>query len=1351
MQCYTDLIPPSGVTGAVWLPFLSETASNLVVAKTSVLQILTHRSTDNGQGTKLVHVAEYRLSGTISSLARVSILNSKSGGDALLIAFRDAKLSLVEWDPDNYSLSTISIHYYEGEELQRCPWGPDPRDAATKLTIEPDSRCAAFHFGSNNLAIIPFHQAGDDLVMEDYDSLDDEKPNNSVAKQDAAENSEHQTPYGASFVLPLTALDPGVVHPVNLAFLYEYRRSTIGVLYSSAARAPALINERKDITTYSVFTLDLEQKSSTTLLQIQKLPNDLFKVIPLPPPVGGSLLVGTNEFVHVDQGGKVNSIAVNELAKEASSHPMSDQSSLCMRLEGCQLEQLGTSTGDLLIILQDGGLAILSFRLDGRTVSGLLVRQVPVDTTKDLIQTAASCICAVGVARIFVGSDSGDSVLLGTVRKTSALKKHSSHANLAMDTVKEESVSAEGDEEDEEDDLYDEIPSKTSTNQQTDLTYSLASSMQVLDRLPGLGPLRDITVGRLKKRKRDQGEVPDRLELAAASGEGRAGCVTIMNKSMECGVMTSMHIENSENLWTIDIREGDQSDKLSKCFAILSTLPGGTQESSLYSISGDKFAIHEDTEFNLSGRTIEAAALGGTKTVQVLESEIRVYNSGFGLSQIWPIVDEDEGTTDTAISAHVSGPYVVVLKSNLRLLVLKADKKGELDEVDLPDRFEDLAFLSVNVYQDHGTLFESSKTSTRFILVCLTNNAELYLFDVEKLTKGPLYHLTTLSFLPPVLGNQVTLPKHWRYTDDGICEALIGNIGHDSHPHCYLFVRTKYGDICIYEPFSPGVPEPSNIKFRRLGARRVTTKVLDTTDQSTQDHAVQAAHHMHLLKTNIETTSMFVPGAAPSIIVHSDVAGPEIHSLNLEARQPLASTDTGHLSISSGGALQILRLPSDVQSGYGEWLVRRHVIGEDVSHVAFSERTNTYVLATEQQEDFQLPQDDEWHQEWRGEQSAFLPTIAQGSLKLLDPSRGQIVSTYDFEPCERAMCIKSINLEVSEETHERKDLLVVGTTLIKGENVTARGHIYIFDIADIVPVPEKEEPDLKLKLICKDEVKGAVTAVSSIGTQGFIITAQGQKCMVRGLKENMSTLPVAFMDMRYYVNVIKELPGTGLTLMGDAMQGLWLTAYSEEPYKLLMLGKDQHDMDVLTADFLPDGNQLYIVAADGNGEMHVLQFDPENPKSERGTKLLHRSTFNTGSFPTTMTLLPQSLAVDVKDEADNMDIDEASSRSQIIVTTREGGLALITPLSEDTYRRLSTLQNILTANTDHPCGLNPRAYRAAETDGIGGRAIIDGSLVQRWIDQSSHHKASLADKVGGTIYDIKRDLELISGGALSYL
>lgn len=187
-----------------------------------------------------------------------------------------------------------------------------------------------------------------------------------------------------------------------------------------------------------------------------------------------------------------------------------------------------------------------------------------------------------------------------------------------------------------------------------------------------------------------------------------------------------------------------------------------------------------------------------------------------------------------------------------------------------------------------------------------------------------------------------------------------------------------------------------------------------------------------------------------------------------------------------------------------------------------------------------------------------------------------------------------MSLEVSEHTHERQSLVVVGTAIIRGEDLPAIGRLYVYDIIDVVPEPDRPETGKKFKLIAKEEVKGAVTALSEIGTQGFLLAAQGQKCMVRGLKEDGSLLPVAFMDMQCYVSAVKELKGTGLCVMGDPIKGIWFAGYTEDPYQLRLFGKSSKHIEVLAADFLPDGKQLHVVAADSDCNIHILQFDPES-------------------------------------------------------------------------------------------------------------------------------------------------------------
>ena len=208
--------------------------------------------------------------------------------------------------------------------------------------------------------------------------------------------------------------------------------------------------------------------------------------------------------------------------------------------------------------------------------------------------------------------------------------------------------------------------------------------------------------------------------------------------------------------------------------------------------------------------------------------------------------------------------------------------------------------------------------------------------------------------------------------------------------------------------------------------------------------------------------------------------------------------------------------------------------------------------------------------------------------------------------------MKVLDLEISERTNERKALIAVGTAIIRGEDLSATGSIYILDVIPVVPDPDKPETNKALKVIAREECKGAVTALSDIGDEGFLIAAQGQKCIVRGLKEDNSLLPVAFLDMQVYISSLKCVKGTGLTLMADALMGIWFTGFmvriftplllhpilisilQGDPYALKLFGKSSPDLQVIAAEVLPQDKQLFLLASDTEGTLHVLEFNPES-------------------------------------------------------------------------------------------------------------------------------------------------------------
>ena len=678
MQCYTELTPPTAVTHSLCFPFLSASANNLIVAKTSLLQIFSLKTVlsdaadptniadqsrrvsinaptssvpvtgtlqrgDKVQTTKLVLLAQYKLSGIVTSLARIKISNTKSGGQALLVSLRTAKVSLIEWDPESYSISTISIHLYERENTGGNPWDPDIDDQVNYLSVDPRGRCAALKFGSRHLAILPFHQQSDDLAMDGYDpDIDGEKEQDQASDQMDGGNEivVNQTPYSASFVLSMLALDPSLLHPVHLAFLYEYREPTFGILSSQNAAAISLLHDRRDSLSYTVITLDLEQRASTALLSVNNLPYDIFKVIPLRLPIGGALLIGGNEIIHVDQAGKANGVAVNDIAKTSTAFPLADQANLAFRLEGSVVEQLGYESSELLLMMNTGELGIIGFKIDGRSVSGLSIRQVSEQMGGSLLLAGPSCASLLGRGRMFVGNEDADSVVLGWSRKLDKIKRQRSA--IQLDADEEINLSDLEDDIDDDDDLYAAAPTeekKEGVATPVSLDEGDDYRFRLHDSLENFGPMRNIAFGKPRRHSETQIDSITGQELIATAGRGRAGGLTMFCQSIDPTILERHLAPNVDSFWTVSVTKSaagtDKDTEMEYIFTTSGTNEGEAR-SAVYSLKPSGMEEITNTDFEPeAGATVEIGTLNSSsRIVQVLPGELKTFNAGTSITFI---------------------------------------------------------------------------------------------------------------------------------------------------------------------------------------------------------------------------------------------------------------------------------------------------------------------------------------------------------------------------------------------------------------------------------------------------------------------------------------------------------------------------------------------------------------------------------------------------------------------------------------------------------------------------------------------------------------------------------------------
>lgn len=1401
MQCYSDLVPPSAVSNSLCMPLLSAKSNNLVVARYSTLQVFTVKSltsdfsfetnnkNENGDApnsrfgpTKLVLVTEYHLAGTVTGLARIKTRKSRSGGELLLVATKDAKLSLTQWDPVACTLETISLHYYEQEDLLSAPWSPPLGSFCNYLVSDPGSRCAALKFGIRNLAILPFKPGDDDVEMDGWGEDDGARQDTDVPDADAANgasnNKKKETPYSASFVLRLPNLDQSLQYPVHLAFLHEYHEPTFGIITSSMGPSHQL--GLKDNFHYMVFTLDLQQKASTTILSVSDLPQDLFRVVALPAPIGGALLVGMNELIHVDQSGKTNGVAVNPFAKQCTNFTLADQSSLNMKLEHCQIELLSAETAEMLMVLFQGEMAIIKFQVDGRSVVGIHIHTVTPDAGSSIIQTRVSSLTKLGRNTMFVASERSDSLVLGWTRKqTNPGKKRHNVIDLGIEL--DESDLEEDDEEDD-DDLYAETSGPIQFSADIGSTNSGDVSFKIHDRLLCIAPIRDVTIGKAQQSEgeiREQArEVTSDLHLVCASGRGTAGAMTVITKDIKPITIGGFSFPEARGVWTLRVRKPvskadkgkpatttDKSTRFDRFMIVSKVDLDGYHTSSVYGITSDGFETLTATEFDpAAGFTVEAGTMGDfSRIVQVLKSEVRCYDGNLGLAQILPLHDEESNADPSSISASIEDPFLLIMRDDHTVYVASIDKYMEIEELEKPAQLSNTKWISGCLYKDMTGMFISDAPSDKNVVMFLLSSSG----DLSLYTLPDFNHIWTRSdvcYVPPTLGGDSIARRG--QAKETIMEILVANLGDltDASPH--LIVRNSLDDLSIYAPWRVVREDKACVEFHKI-SNQALARAPEPRIKRDDDGAPELVERFLPMRrcTNIGGYScVFLPGPSPSFIMKSSKSLPcvlRLHGRHIRSMSPFhtAGCNRGFITIDNQENARVCQFPRQTSFAELGVVIKKIPVHAEIANIAYHSPTSTYLIACTKWEDFELPKDDDYHKEWQKETSLPMPPqVERSTIKLLSAKKWSEIHSIQLDPCEVVVCMESLNLEVSEETHERRHLLCVGTAILRGEDLPVRGRVYVYDVVNVIPQPDRPETNRGLKLIAREDIpRGAVTALSEIGTQGLMLVAQGQKCMVRGLKEDGTLLPVAFMDMSCHVVSAKELKSTGYCVMADAFKGAWFVGYSEEPYKMQLFGKSATKLECTVADFLPDGKDLYIVVADYDGGLNILQFDPEHPKSLQGHLLVHITTFCTGSHtPSHMLLLPATTNP-VSPQSTASSQSGSGHYVLLMASSSSGQISLITPLNESSYLRLSSLTTQLINNLSQYLGLNPKAYRLPGSTGAYppppgvdsglGRSIVDGAVLARWNELGSGRRVEIAGRAGFSGVD---EVRAVLGGALGW-
>ena len=168
-----------------------------------------------------------------------------------------------------------------------------------------------------------------------------------------------------------------------------------------------------------------------------------------------------------------------------------------------------------------------------------------------------------------------------------------------------------------------------------------------------------------------------------------------------------------------------------------------------------------------------------------------------------------------------------------------------------------------------------------------------------------------------------------------------------------------------------------------------------------------------------------------------------------------------------------------------------------------------------------------------------------------------------------------------------------------------------------------------------------------------------------------------------------------------------------------------------------DGPQLGFLVSDNDMNLVVYRYKPEDPASIGGQKLLHTADINISSCVTSF------FRCRVRSENTGTDKPK-DSRQASWFGTLEGGVGLVLPVPEKTFRRLHMVQNMLIHCIPHYAGLNPKAFRLLRWKhrpmDNPQHHILDFELLTKFVHLGAVERLEVTRKVGVSPAQILDDL-----------
>ncbi|KAL0902907.1 hypothetical protein M5K25_028407 [Dendrobium thyrsiflorum] len=616
---------------------------------------------DGLSGAHLELVCHYRLHGNIESMVILS-----SGGDerskrrdSILLSFQDAKITVLEYDDAAHELRTSSMHCFEGPDWHYLKRGRESFSRGPTMKVDPVGRCVGALVYGLQMVIMKAAQAGQGLAVDD-------EPSNMGASASVRIES--------SYIINLRDLD--MMHVKDFAFIHGYIEPVMVILQEKEPTWAGRVTWKHHTCMISALSISTTLKQHPLIWSAANLPHDAYKLLPVPSPIGGVLVICANS-IHYHSQSVSCSLGLNSFCAQLENSLDMPKSNFTVELDAANATWLSHDVA--MFSSKTGELLLLTLVNDGRVVQRL-------DLMKSKASVLTSGITTVGCSFFFLGSRLGDSLLVqyssGTSLPTSVHAKEEaadadSDAPLAKKLRRMSSDSLQDFTSGEELSLFS---TTSNSSESTQKVFTFA----VRDSLINVGPLKDFAYGlRINADLNATGiSKQSNYELVCASGHGKNGAICVMQHSVRPDLITEVELPGCKGIWTVyhkssrghavDAFKPSKEDDEFHAYLIISL----ESRTMVLETADDLGEVTERVDYYVQGTTIAAGNLfGRRRVVQIFARGARILDGSYMTQELpFGVHNSDHSSSPdscTVSSASIADPYVLLkmVDGSIQLLI----------------------------------------------------------------------------------------------------------------------------------------------------------------------------------------------------------------------------------------------------------------------------------------------------------------------------------------------------------------------------------------------------------------------------------------------------------------------------------------------------------------------------------------------------------------------------------------------------------------------------------------------------------------------------------------------------------